>query len=84
MMKALLFCPVHGNIWAKRYFPDHPLYLLPFANKPAITYALDYCSLALTRSSELMEKSRQSKIQEFIEKSESELEISSTPPYLIK
>ena len=39
---------------------------------------------ALTRSSELMEKSRQSKIQEFIEKSESELEISSTPPYLIK
>ena len=45
MMKALLFCPVHGNTWAKRYFPDHPLDLLPFANKPAITYALDYCSL---------------------------------------
>ena len=39
---------------------------------------------ALTRSSELMEKSRQSKIQEYIEKNESDLEISTTPPYLIK
>ena len=45
-MKALLFCPVHGNAWARRYFPNHPLYLLPFANKTAITYALDYCFLS--------------------------------------
>ena len=39
---------------------------------------------ALTRSSELMEKSRQSKIQEYIEKKQSDLEIATTPPYLIK
>ena len=39
---------------------------------------------ALTRSSELMEKSRQSKIQEYIEKKQSELEIATNPPYLIK
>ena len=39
---------------------------------------------ALTRSSELMEKSRQSKIQEYIEKKHSDLQISTTPPYLIK
>ena len=42
MMKALLFCPVQGNSELKRYFPDYPLYLLPFANKPAIEYVLDY------------------------------------------
>ena len=45
MMKALLFCPVRGNTWLKRFFPDHPVYLLPFANKPAIEFALDYCFL---------------------------------------
>ena len=39
---------------------------------------------ALTRSSELMEKSRQSKIQEYIESKQSDLEIATTPPYLIK
>jgi hypothetical protein len=39
---------------------------------------------ALTRSSELMEKSRQSKIQEYIESKQSDLEIANTPPYLIK
>ena len=39
---------------------------------------------ALTRSSELMEKSRQSKIQEYIESKQSELVIATTPPYLIK
>ena len=45
-LKALLFCPVRGNVWLKRYFPNHPVYLLPFANKPAIEYALDYCFLS--------------------------------------
>ena len=45
MMKALLFCPVRGNTWVKQYFPNHPVYLLPFANKPAIEYVLDYCFL---------------------------------------
>ena len=45
MMKALLFCPVRGNAWMKRYFRDYPIYLLPFANKPAIEFALDYCFL---------------------------------------
>lgn len=39
---------------------------------------------ALTRSSELMEKSRQSKIQEYIESKQSDLEIATNPPYLIK
>ena len=46
MMKALLFCPVHGNEWVKQYFRNHPIYLLPFANKPAIEFALDYCFLS--------------------------------------
>jgi len=46
MLKALLFCPVRGNLWLKRYFPDYPVYLLPFANKPAIEYALDFCFLS--------------------------------------
>lgn len=46
MMKAILFCPVHGNSELKRYFPEYPLYLLPFANKPAIEYELDFCFLS--------------------------------------
>lgn len=46
MMKALLFCPVRGNDWARTYFPDRPVYMLPFANKPAISFALDYCFLS--------------------------------------
>ena len=45
MLKALLFCPVLGNTELKRYFPDYPVYMLPFANKPAIEFALDYCFL---------------------------------------
>ena len=39
---------------------------------------------ALTRSSELMEKSRQSRIEEYIETKESALQTSTNPPYLIK
>jgi len=39
---------------------------------------------ALTRSSQLMERSRQSKIEEYIQREQSELEIATTPPYLIK
>lgn len=39
---------------------------------------------ALTRSSELMEKSRQSRIEEYISSKESELHTSTHPPYLIK
>ncbi len=46
MMKALLFCPVHGNAELKRYFPGYPVYLLPFANKPAIEFELDFCFLS--------------------------------------
>lgn len=45
-MKALLLCPVRGNMWLRKFFPDHPVYLLPFANKPAIEFALDYCFLS--------------------------------------
>ena len=45
MMKALLFCPVSGNAELKRHFPKYPVYLLPFANKPAIEFAFDYCFL---------------------------------------
>lgn len=45
MMKALLFCPVRGSTWLKQYFPNYPVYLLPFANKPAVEFALDYCFL---------------------------------------
>ena len=39
---------------------------------------------ALTRSSELMEKSRQSRIEEYISAEESHLETSTSRPYLIK
>ena len=39
---------------------------------------------ALTRSSELMEKSRQSRIEDYISNKESDLQTSTQPPYLIK
>lgn len=39
---------------------------------------------ALTRSSELMERSRQSRIEEYIATQESDLQTSTNPPYLIK
>ncbi len=39
---------------------------------------------ALTRSSELMEKSRQSRIEDYISSKESDLQTSTHPPYLIK
>lgn len=39
---------------------------------------------ALTRSSELMERSRQSRIEEYIATKKSDLQTSTTPPYLIK
>ncbi len=39
---------------------------------------------ALTRSSELMEKSRQSRIEEYIATQASDLQTSTNPPYLIK
>ena len=39
---------------------------------------------ALTRSSELTEKSRQSKIEEYVSKEKSTLQTSTNPPYLIK
>ena len=46
MMKALLFCSVHGNTKLNRYFPDYPVSMLPFANKPAIEFMLEYCILS--------------------------------------
>lgn len=39
---------------------------------------------ALTRSSELMERSRQSRIEEYISTKESDLQTSTNPPYLIR
>ena len=45
MMKALILCSASGTAWVKRFFPNHPVYLLPFANKPAIEFILDYCFL---------------------------------------
>lgn len=39
---------------------------------------------ALTRSSELMEHSRQSRIEEYISTRESDLQTATNPPYLIK
>ena len=39
---------------------------------------------ALTRSSELMERSRQSRIEEYIANRESDLQTATTPPYLIR
>ena len=39
---------------------------------------------ALTRSSELMERSRQSRIEEYINTRESDLQTATNPPYLIE
>lgn len=39
---------------------------------------------ALTRSSELMERSRQSRIEEYIATQKSELQTATNPPYLIQ
>ncbi len=39
---------------------------------------------ALTRNSELMERSRQSRIEEYISSRQSDLQTATTPPYLIK
>lgn len=39
---------------------------------------------ALTRSSELMERSRQSRIEEYISTKESDLQTATHPPYLIE
>ena len=39
---------------------------------------------ALTRSSELMEKSRQSRIEEYVSEEQSDLQTSPNPPYVIK
>ncbi len=39
---------------------------------------------ALTRSSELMERSRQSRIEEYISTKESDLQTSTNPPYVIR
>lgn len=39
---------------------------------------------ALTRSSELMERSRQSRIEEYISSQESDLQTSTHPPYLLR
>lgn len=39
---------------------------------------------ALTRSSELMEKSRQSRIEEYISSKESDLQTSTNPPYVLR
>lgn len=39
---------------------------------------------ALTRNSELTEKSRQSRIEEYISNKETELQAATNPPYLVK
>ncbi len=39
---------------------------------------------ALTRNSELMEKSRQSRIEEYISQKQTDLQTSTSPPYLLK
>ncbi|MDL2212660.1 hypothetical protein LJC29_01675 [Bacteroides sp. OttesenSCG-928-N06] len=39
---------------------------------------------ALTRNSELMEKSRQSRIEEYIIKEQTDLQTPTSPPYMIK
>lgn len=39
---------------------------------------------ALTRNSELMERSRQSRIEEYVSSRQSDLQTATTPPYLIK
>jgi hypothetical protein len=45
---------------------------------------VDMKYIDLTRSSELMEISRQSKIEEYVQKTNSDLQTSTEPPYVIK
>ena len=63
-----------------RYTSQHELIEIDRLKKELTDIKYD----ALTRSSELMEKSRQSRIEEYISTEESHLETATNRPYLIK
>ena len=65
-----------------RVFPtsDSALFVIDKLKKELTDIKYD----ALTRSSELMELSRQSRIEEYIKTRDSQLQIATNPPYLIK
>ena len=65
---------------SNRYSAQQEMLEIDLLKKELIDIKYD----ALTRSSELMEKSRQSRIEEYISAQESDLQTSTNPPYLIK
>lgn len=74
---VLIFFVIHIH---NRYAAQQELILIDRLKKDLIDIKYD----ALTRNSELMEKSRQSRIEEYISKEETELRVSTEPPYQIK
>ena len=69
-----------GDILATDFFRRQTKLLVLIMKKELTDIKYD----ALTRSSELMEKSRQSRIEDYISSKESDLQTSTNPPYLIK
>lgn len=63
-----------------RYACQQQMILIDKLKKDLIDIKYD----ALTRSSELMERSRQSRIEEYIATKNSDLQTSTNPPYLIR
>ena len=75
LIKVLILFYIHN-----RYACQQQMIEIDKLKKELIDIKYD----ALTRSSELMEKSRQSRIEEYIATKESDLQTSTNPPYLIK
>ncbi|MDY5813783.1 MAG: FtsL-like putative cell division protein [Bacteroides sp.] len=74
---VLLFIVFHIH---SRYTAQQQLIEIDRLKKELIDIKYD----ALTRSSELMEKSRQSRIEEYVSQEESQLQTSTHPPFLIE
>lgn len=75
LMLALIIFYIHN-----RYAAQQQMIEIDRLKKELIDIKYD----ALTRNSELVEKSRQSRIEEYIQKEETELQTATCPPYLIK
>ncbi len=77
LVLVMVFIIIYIN---NRYVCQHKLIEIDKLKKELTDIKYD----ALTRSSELMERSRQSRIEEYIVQKESDLQTSTHPPYLLK
>lgn len=72
-MKAIIYCTENESAataflpWTAQFFPGHPAYLLPIANKPYLDYVLDFCVLCGIREVRLIFNLRNAKIEEYLE-----------------